>query len=134
MGISSLGYLGGKLARKPGPVIDNISPTYVSGPPKTLTLAISGQKLSQHPTLRIDDTEVPIIKPPDATKLSADFDSKQSIKEEQGEFYKKLVFNINQPNADWTVPDKPHKVTVTNDDGKAASWNYTIKIPVSPTS
>jgi len=125
MGISSLGYLGGKMARKPGPVIDNIVPKPVAGPPPTLTLAISGQKLSQRPTLRIDETDVPIVEAPDATKPSAVFDKDQSTKEDQGEFYKRLVFVISKPNPDWMVIGKAHKVTLTNDDGKAASWNYT---------
>jgi hypothetical protein len=122
MGISSLGYLGGKLARKPGPVIDAIVPKPVAGPPPTLTLAISGQKLSRDASLRVDDSDIPVVATPDAVKTSAVLD--ESVKEEQGEFYRKLVFTIHKPHSDWVELKKGHKVTVTNSDGKAASWTY----------
>jgi hypothetical protein len=126
MGISSLGYLGGKLARKPGPVIDEIMPKPVAGPPKTLTLAISGQKLSGHASMRIDDTDVAVVTTPDAVKPSAVLVTGDSAKDEQGEFYRKLVFTISNPNQAWMDVGTTHTVVITNDDGKAASWKYTV--------
>src|SRR5262249_45361112 len=49
MGISSAGYLGGKLARKPGPVIDQIQPSRNG----QLTLTLTGRCLSTAATFRI---------------------------------------------------------------------------------
>jgi hypothetical protein len=147
MGVSSLGYLGGKLARKPGPVIDNIEPKVA--PPSTssgtavldLTLIISGQKLSVDAGLRIEDTNLSIVT--GAPKRTANPDQRgtpaaslkkddpDSIKEEQGEFYKKLTFEIWDADPKWKLGK--HKVTITNDDGKAASWDYEIKAaPTQP--
>lgn len=141
MGISSLGYLGGKLARKPGPVIDEIQ---VDPPDATraaaaekLTLIISGQKLSLNAGLRIEDADVPVVaespKPdpanpnqPVASAAVLRKDTTDSIKEEQGEFYKKLTFDIWNADSKWKKVGK-HKVTIINGDGKAASWDYEIK-------
>lgn len=146
MGISSLGYLGGKLARKPGPVIDQIQPTVPSSPPTSsetavsnLTLIISGQKLSLDAGLRIEETNLSIVtEPPKRTKpdqpgapaASLKKGDSNCIKEEQGEFYKKLTFDILDADPTWKVGK--HKVTLTNDDGKAASLDYEIKATPAP--
>jgi hypothetical protein len=134
MGISSLGYLGGKLARKPGPVIDQIQPepSIATKINDTLQLTITGQKLSPLPALRIGSDELKVEAPPQSGSAAVPSSSDEtrakligSTKEEAGEFCTKLVFAINKPNSDWKTVGK-HKVTVTNDDGKAASWDYTI--------
>jgi hypothetical protein len=148
MGVSSLGYLGGKLARKPGAVIDNIEPKVPPAPATTseiavldLTLIISGQKLSLDAGLRIDETNLSIVTEPpkrDAAKqnergvpaASLKKGDPNCIKEEQGEFYKKLTFDIWDADPKWKVGK--HKVTITNDDGKAASWDYEIKASTQP--
>lgn len=125
MGISSLGYLSGKLARKPGPVIDQIQPepAGATAVTTTLKLTITGQKFSQTALLRIHDDDVKLADTPlpngPSAKLAA------STKEEQGEFCKKLVFQITNPDPKWKAVGK-HKVTITNDDGKAASWDYEL--------
>jgi hypothetical protein len=126
MGISSLGYLGGKLGRKPGPVIDQIEPNPKAAASATnlLTLTISGQKLSQDASLRIDDEEV--TRATQATDEQAMLKVADSPKNDQKEFCKKLVFDITKPKAAWIKAGK-HKVTLTNDDGKAASWDYELK-------
>lgn len=149
MGISSLGYLSGKLARKPGAVIDDIQPVLPTPPvapaalaspasPPTavldLTLIISGQKLSLDASLRIEETEVPVVtevpkrdtaKPNDRVASTAQL-RKDGVKEEQGDFYKQLTFDIYDADPKWKEPGK-HKVTITNNDGKTASWTYEIK-------
>ena len=129
MGISSLGYLGGKLARKPGPVIDDIQADPATATAlamsNTLTLTISGQKLSHAAGLRIDDTDVPVGTP--GAGVTTPYATRQdgAVKEEQGDFYKKLIFQVGNPDAKWKTAAE-HKVTIINDDGKAASWNYKI--------
>jgi len=55
MGISSLGYLGGKVVREPGPVIAAITPA----PPNRLT--ITGRNLENTSTVSIDGIPVPAI-------------------------------------------------------------------------
>jgi hypothetical protein len=54
-GISSFGYLGGKLARKPGPIIDEIAASAGS-----LIVEIRGRKLSRTAGLKIDGADVRI--------------------------------------------------------------------------
>ncbi len=73
MGISSAGYLGGKLARKPGPVLNEIS-TSPSGPddnqgnaagavdvvpPRVRVIELRGRNLSKDGTFEINDVELP---------------------------------------------------------------------------
>ena len=53
MGISSFGYLGGKLARKPGPIIDEILAEKSS-----LKLTIKGRNLSKDAMFRIDSDDL----------------------------------------------------------------------------
>ncbi len=59
MGISSGGYLGGKLARKPGPVIHALSITKVERPAGKPTLhmilSLKGENLSEKATIKVDD-------------------------------------------------------------------------------
>jgi hypothetical protein len=132
MGISSLGYLSGKLARKPGPVIDNIQPdpTTAAGVTTNFKLTVAGQKLSQDAALRIGADDVKIVTTPaGGTAVAPPLEVGSAklngfTKEEQGDFCKQLIFEIN-PKPEWKTKDK-HKVTLTNDDGKAASWDYEL--------
>jgi len=65
MGISSAGYLGGKLARSPGPVIDAIIATVGS-----LIIEIKGRNLSTDATFLIDGREVTYKLPTDQPKVA----------------------------------------------------------------
>ena len=60
MGISSFGYLAGKLARKPGPIINDIAAAVNASTPKLtrLKLTLTGRKLSRTASFKIDDIEM----------------------------------------------------------------------------
>ena len=57
MGVSSAGYLGGKLVRKPGPVIDTIL-AQAQPQGQSLTLEVIGRCLSRNASFQIDDADV----------------------------------------------------------------------------
>lgn len=115
MGISSMGYLGGKLARKPGPTIDDIVAT-VGG----LNLGIFGAGLSGFATFQIDDVDLP-------TERIANPDHRATIKtpdETAGTgFARTLEIKIDEPDAKWLTPDE-HRLTITNPDSQRAVSTY----------
>ena len=61
MGASSAGYLGGKLARRPGPVVDTVVADEGS-----LVLEVRGRRLSRNATFEIDGEEVTCRRPGEA--------------------------------------------------------------------
>jgi hypothetical protein len=123
MGISSLGYLGGKLVRKPGPIIDSIVPAYnASTTPPKLTLTINGRKLSRTARFTIEGGEVETAKPGHVvTGVPADADE-QDV---SPDLYKKLILEIDTPKSEWTTVGS-HKLQIINPDGQNAEWPYTI--------
>ena len=123
-GISSLGYLGGKLARKPGPVISNDSKaTYVKEPPE-LDLEIKGRNLSKYATFKIEETEnkKPIISSRD---VSVDPEVKEAENNDPN-LGKTLKFKITGPNNvdNWLDEEKEYSLTITNPDGQLAVWKF----------
>lgn len=113
MGVSSLGYLGGKMARKPGPVIDEIVARRSS-----LELELHGRNLSQDASFRIETTEI-LLSQIDGGKpeiLEADTEPKLA---------KVLKFKINDPIPDEWYKDGT-KLTIINPDGTTASWPYKL--------
>jgi hypothetical protein len=143
MGISSAGYLGGKLARKPGPVIDTIVAQEGS-----VVLEIQGRNLSRQAGFRIDDEEV-TIDPPARTAAAADTDSpmkdarlvvaKPDDAGGKSEFalVLRLVIDLQAwrkrrrlADAAATAADAwlaaEHRLTLTNPDGQKAVWAFTV--------
>lgn len=123
MGISSFGYLGGKLARKPGPVISKIEAETGS-----LTLTIQGSSLSPDATFKIDDTDLP----PNCLNNVAHPDGKAQLVEasDQPGFAKVLRLKIEptEPRMQaWLKGD--HTLTVINPDGQKAVFPFTTKPP-----
>lgn len=58
MGISSAGYLAGKVIRKPGPVIKNVTVTGTessASAPVSMTILLKGENLSENATVTIDE-------------------------------------------------------------------------------
>ena len=114
MGVSSFGYLGGKLARKPGPIIDDITPTLGS-----LSLKINGRKLSTRASFNIDGTDVSSGL---VTVSGTDPDGAQTE-----ELFKTLTFVIAEPAPRWQQTGR-HEFTITNPDGQNAQWFYRLGI------
>jgi hypothetical protein len=140
MGISSLGYLSGKFARKPGPIINDVSVKLLENytPPKknendnptkrTATiLSIRGRILSPDADFKItyeakDKTtaakEVSLTDhfAPVEVKVSETDD--QTPKQERTA--KKLDLIIDQPTLEWL--NGGSKLLISNPDGQTAGW------------
>ncbi len=121
MGISSFGYLGGKLARKTGPVIDEIMQDSAGG---NLVLTLRGRGLSRDASFRIDGVDVP------ATAI-AGVDNKATITEKDDQVDdpnvgKILVLTLVPPLANWQTPPAGAKrvLTIINPDGQTAAGTY----------
>jgi hypothetical protein len=117
MGISSAGYLGGKLARKPGPIIDEITARVSS-----LVLTIRGRKLSDRASLKIDNQSISgdqlVVKGSDP-----DGDSQPP------ELYHTLTVTIAAPQNMWKRGK--HYVTFINPDGQEAQWFYSLPVELA---
>ena len=110
MGVSCFGYLGGKLVRKPGPILDGI--TASSG---SLTLKINGRKLSTRANFNIDGSDV---SSDTVTVNGSDPDGAPAE-----ELFKTLTLVIAQPAPRWQLTGR-HEFTITNPDGQNAQWFY----------
>jgi hypothetical protein len=131
MGISSLGYLGGKLARKPGPVIDEITPSIATSQVPTLHLAIKGRILSPDATFKL---AYQTLDPKDPTKLNNQQEvdlARESLvvdvieRDDQTKpeiTAKKLELTIKNHRPEWLI-GKPN-LTISNPDGQAATWPF----------
>jgi hypothetical protein len=128
MGISSAGYIGGKLARKAGPTITAVTAV---GNADELKLDIKGVGLSQNANFSIGDDVVPPAQI-QGDKNLPEIVQKDDTNSEQG-FATLLRLNIVSPKPAWLGADA--KVTVTNPDRQAAAAKYSVAPPpVAPTA
>ena len=109
MGLSSAGYLGGKMVRGPGPVIEQVTASEGS-------LNIKGQHLSRDAFVWLDGQQLPresvtvaVADPDDPTK-----------------FAKELLATFDITIANWNAT--AHAITVVNNDAQRADWRTTAKI------
>jgi hypothetical protein len=120
MGISSAGYLGGKLARKAGPTITAITAAFADN---VLTLELKGVGLSQNATFTLADVEV---KP---AKIQGDENLPHLPEIIQRDndtgFAKILRLSIAEPDAAWLGSNV--KVRITNPDQQEAVGRYTVE-------
>jgi hypothetical protein len=120
MGISSLGYLGGKLARRPGPIIDDIDAQTTTS--RALLIRMRGRVLSPSATFKIDDVLVTSAHAPilpngkNPAVLEEDDETKPEITG------KLIEFTISQPLQAWLKGQ--HTATISNPDGQAAAWPF----------
>jgi hypothetical protein len=141
MGISSLGYLSGKVARPPGPVINDIAlaveertvkkngttQTDPNAKPKPFSIVtLRGRILSPDADFKIvkEGKEVPLtgdLAPKDITILEPD---EQSSKLDRSA--KKLELTIEQPDLKWLRGAS--SLTISNPDGQRADWS----LPAGP--
>jgi hypothetical protein len=105
MGVSSLGYLAGKVVRKPGPVVKQLipPPPYVGGP---VSFRILGESLSPRAQVRLNGTFV-----------SADHVTVPATEPQDAEFVKELVVTVPTVNA---APPGVLPVKIINADGQSA--------------
>jgi hypothetical protein len=110
-GISSAAYLGGRIARKPGPIIDQITATRGS-----VLIEIVGRKLSKDATFQIDGVEVNRT---GTTLTAADPDDSAN----PAEFYKKP--SVHAPESGAGPPGGGrHKCKIIDPDGQRAEWFF----------
>jgi hypothetical protein len=118
MGLSSAGYLGGKLARKAGPIIDDIRASAGS-----LLIEIRGRNLSKDASFLIDDQAVTSDEL--GTRLE---DVVQIVAKETDSGVpnaaKILKVRIEKPRPDWLL--NKHSFTLINPDGQKATWTYEL--------
>ena len=111
MGLSSAGYLGGKLVRGAGPVIDQVTAKEGS-----VILSIKGSHLSNDAFVWIDGIQLlkdkvkPTLQDPD----------------DPTKFAKELEVTLDISMADWN--DGHHAITVINGDGQRAEWRTSAEI------
>jgi hypothetical protein len=122
MGVSSAGYLGGKLARQPGPIIDEI--VAMSG---SLVLEIRGRFLSRDASFLIDDQQVSASLIRGEKPEIVDRDPQAS----GGESAKVLRLTLDPANAEkaaQTLFEKwrteKHLLTLINPDGQKAVASF----------
>lgn len=108
MGVSSAGYLGGKLVRKPGPKI-----TAVKGDATTGKLEITGEHLSRKATLMIGDKELGT----GDYKVAPAFTGGDNA-----EFATNIVATLN---TGFLTTGTEHTVTLVNPDGQRAVAKFT---------
>jgi len=116
IGFSSAAYLGGKLARKPGPVIDEIR-TEMAG--SNLVLTIRGSNLHKDASFRMDNVDVNQANFPDNFKYTVEPGDKD-LRGDSSESYRSLKLSFDKPKREWTN----HKtvLTLVNRDGQKAEW------------
>jgi hypothetical protein len=117
MGISSAGYLGGKLARKAGPTITAVT-AIASG--DVLTLELKGVGLSQNATFSIGDDDV---SPAQIQGDLPEIVQKDTTNNEPG-FAKILRLKIANPKASWLGANAT--LRITNPDQQEAVGRYTV--------
>ncbi len=115
MGISSAGYLGGKLARKPGPIIDEVVAQIGS-----LVLAVRGRALSKEASFLIEDTELT------SDMIETIEPTRDDLSSEPG-MNKRLDIRIKTLKEEWKSATMPLHFTVINPDGQKAVWPFVIK-------
>jgi len=64
MGVSAGGYLGGKAARNPGPVLKNVKVRALPAPSQDLSVTLLGSNLDKKARFRIDGSEQSTVAPP----------------------------------------------------------------------
>ncbi|HYL77619.1 MAG TPA: hypothetical protein VEU96_25620 [Bryobacteraceae bacterium] len=120
-GVSAAGYVGGRLVRKPGPVIKNLAVTSISEdpddskPPVKMEFELQGEGLSQKGTVKIDDNP-----------LRADVVTLESIpKDSTEEFSTKLKVAITKDAVEPCLKG-PHTFTLLNPDQQSASARFPL--------
>jgi hypothetical protein len=135
--ISSLGYLGGKLFRKPGPVISSIDSAQYDENSRLLTLVIKGQNLSRSARFLIKDTadKLTYLPGPDVTNLEVNLKDPSGGGAAAGgpaaEMGNQLEIKFaTLTDNKWEAKNEQgeqvdYTLAMTNPDGQMAVWKFT---------
>jgi hypothetical protein len=121
MGISSVGYLGGKVVRKPGPVINEVG-AKTEG--ESAHVEIHGRNLSRNAGVRIDTDDITLLR-----VLDPPTPDDKDTQTQEPDMYTVLRMDITNfaKTKDLAWQQSPHTLTITNPDGQTAtSWPFTF--------
>jgi hypothetical protein len=132
-GISAFGYLGGKLARDPGPVINEIVMSTGPDPDDAQAagpfglIELRGRTLSQDALFRVDDVELSFnkLRQQKPRIVERDADSKQDTIAKR----LRLVVLLDQETAPLFAPRSEHAFAIMNPDSQRAVFQ--VKVPES---
>jgi hypothetical protein len=123
MGISSAGYIGGKLARKPGPVmrllaVDRVTQPLAGPPPVPATMAIGlrGENLASNASVKIDDQTLR----PDQYSIKV---VKSQDQPADPLFCSEVELTLKEATK---YLEGEHPLTLTNADGQSASARFPL--------
>jgi hypothetical protein len=123
MGISSAGYLAGKLVRKPGPTLTSLAVRQVSGVPAGLRFELTGSGLSRSAVFTVDDE--PIF--PDPLVGDNNLKGPQILKQDPSnndpDFASVLTFTVPNPPGKFLGK---HDFAIVNPDAQKAMRPYQI--------
>jgi hypothetical protein len=122
MGLSSGGYIAGKIARGPGPKITDLSAIFLAGPPPFITLSIRGTDIqTKDATYSIRDLTVP-----DSAEITFPASILPSSKIDSSGVATSL--DLQAPAAGLRVPSSGTKwgynFTILATDGEKAEWEF----------
>jgi hypothetical protein len=131
MGISAAGYLGGKSARKPGPVLENLGVTKPTGKILWATIIVQGQNLASDGRFFIDEKELGFVSDEDKAKFK-DLPPRLIKPTPQPgasdiNFCAQLEIIIANSAIDVTQGD--HTFRIVNRDGQFADLSFTADSP-----
>lgn len=132
MGVSSLGYLGGKVVRKAGPMIKNIAVSATAD--GILPVIIQGQCLSGKADFFIDGQKLPLL-PDEKKPVGADGKALPMLEATPQEgasdpsFASQLKIKINTAEAYITLEEGDHVFRIMNPDGQYHEIRFTLTPP-----
>jgi hypothetical protein len=112
MGLSSAGYLGGKLARGPGPSIKSID-AQVAADRKSMTVVLTGDNLSKDATFELDNERIPAAQVVLVCNTPEAQDPKLCSK-----------LTVTFKNVAERLFDQPHTLSIINPDSQRAELKY----------
>ena len=128
-GISAFGYLGGKLARAPGPVINEGTMTVGPDPDEpqaagTGLIELRGRTLSRDAMFRIDDIEFSFnkLRGKKPVVIERDTESKQETMAKR----LRLVVILDAETSPLFAPGADHTLAITNPDSQRAVLHLTV--------
>jgi hypothetical protein len=132
MGISAAGYLGGKAARKPGPVIELIGVQSRTSSPTLFILTVQGKNLDSKGRFFVDEKELGFVSP--ENRKVYNIKPEQKLVEPtiaagaaDPDFANQLIITITDPRIDLSKGD--HIFRIVNRDGQFADYSFTAAPP-----
>ena len=132
MGVSAAGYLGGKAARKPGPVLELIAVRQGADDQTPPALIAQGQNLGSDGRFFVDDKELGIVSDADVKQFTKAPPKRVECTTQIGggtdtNFCKGLQISVLNTSIDLTKGD--HLFRIVNRDGQFADLSFAIPPP-----